>query len=60
MRGTKGLGEDIHFRLGISADTTEENYKRTLEFPSNQCRGLASPVWGLMPLHGQIVETKRG
>ena len=24
MRETKGLGEDIHFRLGLSGDTTEK------------------------------------
>ena len=61
MRETKGVEKDIHFLLGSSTDMTEENtFKGTLKFPLNQCRGLPSPVWGLMPLHGQIVETKRG
>ena len=61
MRETKGVEEDKNFLLGSSADMTEENtFKGTLKFPLNQCRGLPSPVWGLMPLHGQIMETKRG
>ena len=28
MRETKGLGEDIHFQLGLSGDTTEKTHGR--------------------------------
>ena len=49
MRETKGLGEDIHFRLGLSGDTTEKkhNTERTRKFPSKQFRSK-----------GQHMETK--
>ena len=59
MRETKGLGQNIHFRLGLSGDTTEEhNTEGTKKFSSKQCRGPPSPVWGLLPLKGQHMETK--
>ena len=36
MRETKGLGEDIHFRLGLSGDTTEKKHdtEGTRKFPN--------------------------
>ena len=41
MRETKGLGEDIHFRLGLFGDTTRKkhNTEGTRKFPSKQFRG---------------------
>ena len=46
-RKLKGLGENIHFWMSLSADTTEESTAEgTQEFPSNQCWGPPFPVYG--------------
>ena len=56
MRETKGLGEDIHFRLGLSGDTTEKN--TTPKGRESFHRSNVEPAWGLLPLKGQHMETK--
>ena len=60
MRETKGLGEDIHFRLGLSGDTTEKKNttpKGRENFQTKSCRGPPLLAWGLLSLKGQHMET---